>query len=471
MASVRQTVIKGGLIVDPSQRDRDMFRECARGDGRENPLLKSDGAAAVGDVLIRDGKIAAVELSIDPPEGAETIDARGMAVAPGFIDLHCHLRDPGFEYKETIATGTRAAAKGGFTTVCAMPNTEPTMHTRATVEYVLDKARAEAAVRVLPIGCVTKNSAGAELAEMAELAEAGCVAFSDDGHPVADANIMRQALSYAAGLGLPIINHCETPDLFRGAHMNEGWVSNRLGIRGAPNSAEDTMVARDIALARLTGGHIHVAHLSTAGALDLVREAKRRGVNVSCEATPHHLTLTDEAVMGNPRGGRYDPLGTDAYDTAAKVNPPLRVREDVEALIQGLADGTIDAIATDHAPHGRVDKLCAFEEAAMGISVLETALGSVMSLARGGRVSLTRIIESLTRTPAKFLGRSDIGSLKPGSEADVTIFAPNAEWTVDAESFISKGKNTPLHGATLTGKVALTISGGAVAYDGRGEKR
>ena len=300
MASVRQTVIKGGLIVDPSQRDRDMFREYARGDGRENPLLKSDGAAAVGDVLIRDGKIAAVEPSIDPPEGAETIDAGGMVVAPGFIDLHCHLRDPGFEYKETIATGTRAAAKGGFTTVCAMPNTEPTMHTRATVEYVLDKARAEAAVRVLPIGCVTKNSAGAELAEMAELAEAGCIAFSDDGHPVADANIMRQALSYAAGLGLPIVNHCETPDLFRGAHMNEGWVSNRLGIRGAPNSAEDTMVARDVALARLTGGHVHVAHLSTAGALDLVREAKRRGVNVSCEATPHHLTLTDEAVMGCP---------------------------------------------------------------------------------------------------------------------------------------------------------------------------
>ena len=466
---MNQTIIKGGLIVDPSQRDRDMFRPRAFGDAPNPPWLKPEDAAAVGDVLIRDGKIAAVELSIDPPEGAAAIDARGMVVSPGFIDLHCHLREPGFEYKETIATGTRAAAKGGFTTVCAMPNTEPTMHTRATVEYVLDRARADAAVRVLPIGCVTKNSAGAELAEMAELAEAGCVAFSDDGHPVADANIMRQALAYAAGLGLPIINHCETPDLFRGAHMNEGWVSNRLGIRGAPNSAEDTMVARDIALARLTGGRIHIAHLSTAGALDLVREAKRRGVNATCEATPHHLTLTDEAVMGNPAGGRYDPLGTAAYDTAAKVNPPLRVHEDVEALIAGLADGAIDAIATDHAPHGRVDKLCAFEDAAMGISVLETALGSAMSLVHGGRVSLSRLIESLTRTPAKFLSRPDLGSLAPGSEADVTIIAPNAEWTVDAESFISKGKNTPLNGATLKGRAALTISGGAVVYDGRGQ--
>ena len=466
---MNQTIIKGGLIVDPSQRDRDMFRSRAFGDAPNPPWLKPEDAAAVGDVLIRDGKIAAVELSIDPPEGAAVIDARGMVVSPGFIDLHCHLREPGFEYKETIATGTRAAAKGGFTTVCAMPNTEPTMHTRATVEYVLDRARADAAVRVLPIGCVTKNSAGAELAEMAELAEAGCVAFSDDGHPVADANIMRQALAYAAGLGLPIINHCETPDLFRGAHMNEGWVSNRLGIRGAPNSAEDTMVARDIALARLTGGRIHIAHLSTAGALDLVREAKRRGVNASCEATPHHLTLTDEVVMGNPAGGRYAPLGTAAYDTAAKVNPPLRVHEDVEALVAGLADGAIDAIATDHAPHGRVDKLCAFEEAAMGISVLETALGSAMSLVHGGRVSLSRLIESLTRTPAKFLSRPDLGSLAPGAEADVTIIAPNAEWTVDAESFISKGKNTPLNGATLKGMAALTISGGAVVYDGRGQ--
>ena len=456
----RTIIIKGGLIADPSQRGRGMFRAAAADSGR-------GGAAVVGDVLIRDGEIAAVELSIDPPEGAAVVDAGGMVVSPGFIDLHCHLREPGFEYKETIATGTRAAAAGGFTTVCAMPNTDPTMHTRATVEYVLERARTDAAIRVLPIGCVTKNSAGAELAEMAELAEAGCVGFSDDGHPVADANIMRQALAYAAGLGLPIINHCETPDLFRGAHMNEGWVSNRLGLRGAPNSAEDTMVARDIELARLTGGRVHAAHLSTAGALDLIRRAKREGVAATCEVTPHHLTLTDEAVMGDPCAGPFAPLGTAAYDTSAKVNPPLRTTADVDALIEGLADGTIDAIATDHAPHGRVDKLCAFEEAAMGISVLETALGSVLSLSRAGRVPLIRIIESLTSAPAEFLGRSDLGTLKPGSAADVAVFDPDAEWTVDAESFISKGKNSPLHGATLKGRVMTTIAGGEIVYNGR----
>ena len=457
----RTIIIKGGLIADPSQRGRGMFREAASSENGHG------GAAVVGDVLIRDGEIAAVELSIDPPEGAAVIDAGGMVVSPGFIDLHCHLREPGFEYKETIATGTRAAAAGGFTTVCAMPNTDPTMHTRATVEYVLERARADAAIRVLPIGCVTKNSAGAELAEMAELAEAGCIGFSDDGHPVADANIMRQALAYAAGLGLPIINHCETPDLFRGAHMNEGWVSNRLGLRGAPNSAEDTMVARDIELARLTGGRVHAAHLSTSGALDLIRRAKREGVAATCEVTPHHLTLTDEAVMGDPRGGPFAPLGTAAYDTSAKVNPPLRTAADVDALIEGLADGTIDAIATDHAPHGRVDKLCAFEEAAMGISVLETALGSVLSLSHAGRVPLMRIIESLTTAPAEFLGRSDLGSLKPGSAADVAVFNPNESWTVDAESFISKGKNSPLHGARLKGRVIMTIAGGEIVYDGR----
>ena len=454
-------IIKGGLIADPSQRGRDMFRSSASSDSGHG------GAAVVGDVLIRGGEIAAVELSIDPPEGAAVIDAGGMVVSPGFIDLHCHLREPGFEYKETIATGTRAAAAGGFTTVCAMPNTDPTMHTRATVEYVLERARTDAAIRVLPIGCVTKNSAGAELAEMAELAEAGCIGFSDDGHPVADANIMRQALAYAAGLGLPIINHCETPDLFRGAHMNEGWVSNRLGLRGAPNSAEDTMVARDIELARLTGGRVHAAHLSTAGSLDLIRRAKREGVSATCEVTPHHLTLTDEAVMGDPCAGPFAPLGTAAYDTSAKVNPPLRTTADVDALIEGLADGTIDAIATDHAPHGRVDKLCAFEEAAMGISVLETALGSVLSLSHAGRVPLWRIIESLTSAPAEFLGRSDLGSLKPGSAADVAVFDPDAEWKVDAESFISKGKNSPLHGATLKGRVMMTIAGGEIVYDGR----
>ena len=436
-------VIKDGRIIDPSV-----------------------GMDMVGDVLIEDGKVVRVDADIASPEGAHLIDAKGMVVSPGFVDLHCHLRDPGLEYKETIASGTRAAAKGGFTTVCAMPNTEPTMHTRATVEYVIEKARTEGAVRVLPIGCVTKRSAGAELAEMAELAEAGCIGFSDDGHPVADSNIMRQALSYASGLGLPIINHCETPDLFRDGHMNEGWVSNRLGIQGAPNSAEETMVARDIMLAELTGGHIHLAHISTERTLDLVRSAKERGIRVTCEITPHHLTLTDEAVMGNAGGRPFDALETAAYDTYAKVNPPLRARSDMDVMAAGLADGTIDVIATDHAPHGQIEKLCTFEEAAMGISNLETALGSVMSLVHAGQVGLPLVIEKLTSAPAAFLGRTDIGSLRPGANADITIFDPNAKWTVDTEKFVSKGKNSPLHGQTLKGQVVTTVVDGEVVYSG-----
>lgn len=442
---MEKILIKGGRIVDPAQ-----------------------GVDMVGDLLLSEGKIAGMEKSIASTSGARVIDAVGMVVSPGFIDLHSHLRDPGLEYKETIASGTRAAAKGGFTTVCAMPNTEPTMHTRATVEYVLEKARTEGAVRVLPIGCVTKGSLGKELSEMAELAEAGCIGFSDDGHPVADSNIMRQALSYASGLGLPIINHCETPDLFRGGHMNEGWVSNRLGVQGAPNTAEETMVARDISLAQLTGGHVHLAHISTAGTLDLVRRAKDAGIRVTCEVTPHHLTLTDESVMGGQGGSPFAPLGEDAYDTYAKVNPPLRARPDMTAMAEGLADGTIDIIATDHAPHGRVEKLSTFEEAAMGISVLETALGSALSLVHDGQVGLPLVIEKLTTAPASLLGRSDIGSLRPGSEADVTIFDPDAEWVVDTEEFVSKGKNSPLHGARLRGRVVATLVGGEVVYeDGR----
>ena len=437
-----EVLIRGGRVIDPSQ-----------------------SIDFKGDVLIKDGVVRGVERTIAPPEGVRVIDAGGLVVSPGFIDLHCHLRDPGLEYKETVATGTRAAAAGGFTTVCAMPNTEPTMHTRATVEYVLERARTEGVARVLPIGCVTKNSAGLELAEMAELAEAGCVGFSDDGNPVADANIMRQALSYAAGLGLPIINHCETPDLFRGGHMNEGWVSNRLGVHGAPNSAEETMVARDISLAELTGGHYHVAHISAAGSLDLVRRAKEQGTNVTCEVTPHHLTLTDEAVMGDQRGRPFGPLGTAAYDTYAKVNPPLRARADREAVVEALADGTIDVIATDHAPHNQIEKLCTFDEAAMGISVLETALGSVMSLVHSGQIDLSLMIEKFTAGPARFLGRTDIGTFRPGGHADVTIFDPDAQWVVDTERFVSRGKNSPLHGATLRGRVTMTLVGGEVAFD------
>jgi|TARA_Y100000310_G_C20691437_1_gene822524 dihydroorotase len=420
----------------------------------------------VADLLIEDGRVNGIDDQISPPDGAAVIDAAGLVVCPGFVDLHCHLREPGLEYKETVATGTRAAAKGGFTTVCAMPNTVPTMDTRATVDYVLQKARTEGAVRVLPIGCVTKGSLGKELAEMGELAEAGCIGFSDDGNPVADPNIMRQALSYSSALGLPIINHCETPELFRGGHMNEGWVSNRLGIRGAPNSAEETMVSRDISLAEMVGGRIHIAHISTAGAVEMVRQAKERGIAVTCEVTPHHLTLTDEAVMGRAetQNSPYGALTSAAYDTTAKVNPPLRATPDMQAMVAALADGVIDFVATDHAPHSSVEKLSTFEEAAFGISVLETALGSMMTLVHAGQLPLATMIEKMTSAPTRFLGRTDLGTLKPGAAADVAIFDPNAEWVVDADAFISRGKNSPLHGATLNGAVVATLVGGETAF-------
>ena len=444
MAQAQQILIKGGRLIDPSQRiDR------------------------IADLLLADGVVSALAPHIDPPEHARTIDAAGLVVAPGFIDLHCHLREPGFEDKETIATGTLAAARGGFTTVCAMPNTNPTMDTRATLEYVLRKARDEGVARVLPIGCVTKRSAGVELAEMGELAEAGAIGFSDDGNPVADSNIMRQALSYASALDLPVINHCEEPALFHGGAMNEGWVSNRLGVKGIPNSAEDIMVARDIALAELTGGRYHVAHMSTAGALEHVRRAKERGTAaVTCEVTPHHLTLTDEAALGDAgAGGAYAPLTPAAYDTFAKVNPPLRVQADVDAMIAGLRDGVIDIIATDHAPHNLTDKQCTFQEAAFGISVLETALGQLMSLVHSGAIGLPLLIEKLTYAPARILRRPDLGALKIGAPADVVLIDPNAEWIVDTAKFASKGKNTPLNGATLRGRIAATLVAGKMVYE------
>ena len=440
MADTRPVLVRGGRIVDPSQ-----------------------GLDQVADMLIEDGSISGIGPGI-VHEDAQVIDAAGLVVCPGFIDLHCHLREPGFEYKETIATGTLAAARGGFTTVCAMPNTDPVMDTRATVEFVLNQARDEGVVRVLPIGAVTKGSMGAEMAEMVELADAGVVGFSDDGHPVADANMMRQALSYSSSLGLPIINHCEVPELSTGGVMNEGWTANRLGLRGIPNASEEAMVARDISLLETVGGRLHIAHASTAGTIELVRQAKGRGAAVTCEATPHHLTLTDEAILG--RGGAHDafePLTEAAYDTSAKVAPPLRSRGDRTAMVEGLRDGTVDFVATDHAPHGRTDKLCTFEEAANGISVLETALGSVMSLVHDGGLTLPQMVERLTAAPARFLGL-DLGTLKPASSADVTILDPDAEWLVDPDDFASKGKNTPLAGTTLRGRVVTTIAAGEVVY-------
>ena len=445
MADAGQTLIRGGRLIDPAQ-----------------------GIDGVMDLLLEGGAVSGVARRIDPPEHARVIDAAGLVVCPGFVDVHCHLREPGFEDKETIATGTLAAARGGFTTLCAMPNTNPVMDTRDTLEYVLRKARDEGAVRVLPIGAVTKRSAGRELAEMGELAEAGAIGFSDDGNPVADSNIMRQALAYSSAFGLPVINHCEDPALFEGGSMNEGWVSNRLGIKGIPNSAEDVMVGRDIALAELTGGRYHVAHISAAGALALVRRAKERGLdNVTCEVTPHHLTLTDEAALGISGGDApYAPLTPAAYDTHAKVNPPLRARADMDAMALGLREGVIDFIATDHAPHNLTDKQCTFHEAAFGISALETALGQLMALVHGGQIGLPLLVEKLTAAPARFLRRHDIGALRRGAAADVVIIDPNAEWVVDPAQFASKGKNTPLEGARLRGRVQTTLVAGEVVYGG-----
>ncbi len=441
-------LIKGGRVIDPAE---DMDR--------------------IGDLLLVDGVVKKVGQAVEGPSGTTVIDASGLVVCPGFIDLHCHLREPGYEHKETISTGTRAAARGGFTTICAMPNTSPSVDSGAVVDFVMQKARDEGAVRVLPIGCVTKGRQGRELAEMGELWDAGAIGFSDDGSPVTDSNVMRQALSYSSARGLPIINHCEVLELSQGGSMNEGWVSNRLGIRGIPNSAEEVMVARDISLAELTGGRLHLAHVSTAGSLELVGRAKDMGLNVTCEVTPHHLTLSDETLLAHHDGeSPFGPLTSRAYDTHAKVNPPLRSRPDVEAMIKGLRDGVIDFVATDHAPHNTVDKLCTVDEAAFGMSVLETALGSLTSLVHSGALPLPLLVEKLTAAPAKFLGM-ELGTLRPGAPADVTIFDPDAEWVVDAGQFASKGKNTPLDGTTLKGRVVATIVAGEVVYSATGADR
>jgi dihydroorotase len=415
-----------------------------------------------GDVLVEDGRIVAVSgvgaQGRAPLEDTKVIVATGLLVAPGFVDLHTHLREPGFEYKETVESGTRAAARGGFTTVCAMPNTEPAMDSRSIIEYVMRQAAETGIVRVLPIGAVTKGRAGKQLAEMGELAEAGCIGFSDDGSPVADAGIMRHALEYASTFDLPIIDHCEDPQLGGGV-MHEGWVSARLGLKGIPSASEENMVARDISLARETGSHVHIAHLSTAGSVELVRRAKAEGLHVTAEVTPHHLALNHEAVMY--RNGDESLL---AYDTNAKMYPPLRRLEDAAACLEGLRDGTIDAIATDHAPHAVQEKLCEFDEAANGIIGLETALS--LSLRSG--LSVERLVEALTIGPVRALGLHrhipGLGTLSSGAPADLVLFDPEREWTVTRETIASKGKNTPVMGQTLRGVVVATVFGGTVVH-------
>jgi dihydroorotase len=413
-----------------------------------DPASSVDG---VHDVLLKGDRIERVGRDLAVPSDTPVLDAAGKIVCPGFIDLHVHLREPGQEYKETVATGTRAAAAGGFTAVCAMANTHPVNDSRAVTDYIRAKAETEGRVRVYPIGAVTRGLGGEELAELAELAEAGCVAFSDDGKCVMNAALYRHAMEYTLPFGTAVISHAEDHDLSRGAAMNEGVVSTELGIPGAPAAAEDIMVARDILLSELTGAHVHIAHLSTAGAVRLVRDAKARGVRVTAEVTPHHLLLTEEAVR--------------SFDANTKMNPPLRSKRDAEALVEALVDGTIDCIATDHAPHALSEKEGEFDRAAFGIVGLETAVALLMDrLVRPGTLPLATLVARLSRDPARLLNLPG-GSLAAGAPADLTLLDPEARWTIDPARFASRSRNTPFGGWTVTGRPWKTIVGGRVAWE------
>ncbi len=417
-------LIKGGRVIDPAN-DLDQ----------------------VMDVLIEDGIIAQIGIDIDQV-GAEVINAQEMLVCPGFIDMHVHLREPGFEYKEDIVSGTRAAAVGGFTTVCCMPNTQPVVDSAAVARFIREKAEKAGVVKVYPIGTISKGQEGQELSEVADLLAAGCVAISDDGKPVIKSNIMRNALEYTKMFGIPVLSHCEDMDLAGEGQMHEGYYSTIYGLKGIPAAAEELMVARDIKLAELTGGHLHICHLSTEGALELLRQARARGVKVSCEVTPHHLTLSDE-ILGN-------------YDCDAKVNPPLRSLEHLQALLEALQDGTIDCIATDHAPHHREAKDCEFPLAAPGISGLETAVAVIMDrLVHPGQLDVYHMVRLFTCGPADILGL-DGGTLSIGSSADMTIIDPQAVRKVEPDRFQSKGKNTPFKGQVLKGWPYLTIVNGKI---------
>jgi dihydroorotase len=405
------------------------------------------------------------------PGDTRIVDATGLVVCPGFVDLHSHLREPGQEHKETIATGTSAAARGGFTTVCAMPNTNPPIDNPGLVGFITKRAGESGVVRVLPIATITTGRLGESLADLEELAAAGAVGFSDDGSAVVDPQVMRHALTLAKGLGIPVIQHCEDPAIVGGAIVHESWVSQRLGLAGAPAAAEETLAARDIELAALTGGRLHLAHISASGTPELIRRAKARGVHVTAEVMPHHLALSDEWLLGD-RGADW-PAGVQ-YDTNLRVNPPLRRPEDAEALADALREGVIDAVATDHAPHAWEDKAVPFGEAAPGISGIETAFGLLMTrLVHLGVIDLTTLIQKLTTGPASVLppavsNRFGLGTLHEGSAADIVILDPDAEWTVDPGEFASKGKNTPLAGCTMKGAVVATIAAGRIVHTAHG---
>jgi dihydroorotase len=421
---------------------------CLRGGRVIDPRRNLDSEA---DVLLTDGRVVRVDKGIaaSVPTGTRVIDVRGLWVTPGFIDLHAHLREPGQEYKEDIETGTRAAAAGGFTAVCAMPNTVPPNDCRAVTDLIVERARSVGSVRVYPIGAVSKGQKGEQLAEFGEMKDAGIVAVSDDGRPVMNAELLRRAMEYARTFGLPLIQHCEDLTLSQGGAMNEGSVSTRAGIRAQPATAESSMVARDIEICALTGARYHVAHVSSADSVALVREAKRRGLPVTCEVTPHHLTLTEDACAG--------------YDTHTKCNPPLRSLSDQAALREGLRDGTIDAIATDHAPHSPVEKDVEFEQAAFGMIGLETAVPLSLEMVRTGILSPARFVALLSAQPAAVLGLPG-GTLSVGSQADVTVIDPEAAWTVDPRGLRSRSKNTPFGGLSMRGRAVLTIVGGKIAF-------
>lgn len=481
-------LIKNGSIIDPAQR-----------------------VANLGHVLVEDGKVKQLfdmaEMTPDMRSDGKDLDviyAQGCVVAPGFTDLHVHVREPGQEHKETIATATLAAARGGFTTICAMPNTYPAIDNVAVLRQVQQTARRLGHAQVEVIAAITVGREGTMLSEMAELVKAGCIAFSDDGSPVQNPQMMRNAMSYASMLGVPIMSHCEDVRLNAGWAMHEGAVSTRLGLPGYPSAAEESHIARDISLAEQTGAHLHICHVSTAGGVELIRKAKERGVRVTAEVTPHHLTLTDRWVMGsmglsqekeetataqnNAQSSRktrqlsvqelqpkavaeqglrsrlwLDPTVLPPFDSSTRVSPPLRTQDDIEALLVGLGDGTIDAIATDHAPHALEDKACEYGLAACGISGLETAVGLVLTLVNIGALDLMNAIAKFTEGPAEVLKRAP-STLLPGTSADIVILDPEHMWEVDNQTFASKGKNTPIHGQNLKGQVMLTMWKGRIVF-------
>jgi dihydroorotase len=424
----RPLLFRGGRVVDPSQ-DRD----------------------EVADLLLKDGVVAALGGDIEGVPDALEVDASGLVVTPGLIDVHVHLREPGQEHKETIATGARAAAAGGFTAICSMPNTDPPIDDPAAVGFVVAEARKAGAARVYPMGAISVGMEGENLTEFGSLAAAGAVGVTDDGLPVMDSGLMRLAMEYAQAFDLPVVDHPEDLTLSRDGTMNEGLISSRLGLKGKPNAAEEIHIIRDILLAELTGGRIHIQHVSTRFGVEAIRQGKERGVRVTGEASPHHLLLTDADV--------------DGYRTEAKMNPPLRSPEDREAVREGVRDGTLDVIATDHAPHHYDEKEAAFDDAPNGIVGLETALGLVYGhLVEGGLIDLPTMVMRMSFTPAR-LFRLPGGSLSVGSPADVTVFDPDAEWIVDPSTFLSKSRNTPFAGWTLRGKPRYTVVGGAMVWE------